>query len=89
MSESKHAPGPWKASEDSSAVYDSNGDAVAVIFGPVVSQESDANARLIAAAPDLLAAAKHALTELAGKGTHAETLINATITKAEGTEEEV
>jgi hypothetical protein len=50
----KHTPGPWEAENESvSAGF----DMVADVFGATTEQR-DANARLIAAAPDLLAALK-------------------------------
>lgn len=58
----KHTPGPWETSKDAVppghvqvTVYATTGLRVATAF------ESDANANLIAAAPDLLAELKHAL----------------------------
>lgn len=68
MSAAKHTPGPWEACEPG-AYSDFDGRS-SVILGDdmriaVVQGDSDsdiANARLIAAAPDLLEAAQAALT---------------------------
>ena len=57
---SKHTPGPWsangKANEADYVVRDQNGHALASVFLPTNVLEAEANARLIAAAPDLLEA---------------------------------
>lgn len=61
---SKFTPGPWELSEgpDTHVVGVKNDDSfiIAQVFRP----EREANARLIAAAPELLAAAQRALAEL-------------------------
>ena len=59
---SKHTPGPWKVSlMDDTVVVDTNGAEVAEIDGdynhPDTWPMMEANARLIAAAPDLLSIA--------------------------------
>jgi hypothetical protein len=56
MSESKYTAGPWHVFRDE--INDSDGLTVArvVRFVPLYREQSDANARLIAAAPDLLEA---------------------------------
>lgn len=51
----KHTPGPWKV-RDIHRVTDSNGQGVALMVTRYSQFEAYANARLIAAAPDLLAA---------------------------------
>ena len=63
MSEGKHTPGRWyvgsKAgygAHDGVAVREERGLVLAVAIGDVPELKADANARLIAAAPDLLAA---------------------------------
>ena len=59
----KHTPGPWHVVNDSPpAIRDSNGNNVA----PEVCHAPDA--RLIAAAPDLLAAGERCLMALAANG---------------------
>lgn len=69
---SKHTPGPWTdQSPDGSAwgVYSAQGDAVAQAFqiriysADPYQKERHANARLIAAAPDLLAFAQEFLAD--------------------------
>jgi hypothetical protein len=59
MNRSKHAPGPWRATKPGGAVFDAKERIVAqVVRRPTVvpspHEERVANARLIAAAPDLL-----------------------------------
>lgn len=58
MSKSKHTAGPWHVFKDE--INDGDGLTVArvVRFVPLYREQSDANARLIAAAPDLLEACK-------------------------------
>ena len=68
MSESKHTPGPWKVSPtDDTVVIDATGAEVAAIDGdyndPDTWPQMEANARLIAAAPDLLDALQNLLDE--------------------------
>ena len=64
---SKHTPGPWEVSEDDPCEIqrEGNGDFVAMVLpapelGWDMNAEREANARLIAAAPDLLAALRAA-----------------------------
>lgn len=60
MNENKHTPGPWNAKEDSERFISiqSSGVPIAEICLPVLvsTEEINANARLIAAAPELLEA---------------------------------
>lgn len=67
MSESKHTPGPWKTKisggeRDVFSVKDIHGHVLARVSGYAISaitpEQRRANARLIAAAPDLLEALK-------------------------------
>lgn len=70
MSEVKHTPGPWAAGRpdmativdgvDSKWIYDGDDQYVAVASGRIGGEWSEvtANAHLIAAAPDLLAACR-------------------------------
>src|SRR5262245_8831819 len=71
MSEQKHTPGPWTVDSDESIAVRPNGDGGRVctlnwlrgrqgLNGRREANEVEANARLIAAAPDMLAA----LTEI-------------------------
>jgi hypothetical protein len=60
MSTQKHTPGPWHVGlKPGPIVYSEHGEQVANLFEPLIDEkENKANARLIAAAPDLLAALK-------------------------------
>lgn len=67
---SKHTQGPWKLVEVNDEtvkgavhVYGGGAAITTDVWGPTLA-ESDANARLIAAAPDLLAACEEALRQL-------------------------
>ena len=68
-----HTPGPWIASDQSRHgcdyrdrhIMDDSGDILATVHAVrTTAAGRDANARLIAAAPDLLAACEAALSEL-------------------------
>jgi hypothetical protein len=84
---STHTPGPWTLSDDG-FVYDESGERVA---DPHVAMqdidEREANAHLIAAAPDLLAALEHCAS-LASSGCHLQqsdlALIQSAIARAKG-----
>lgn len=87
----KHTPGPWVTSAtDDTVVIDATGREVAAIDGdyndPDTWPQMEANARLIAAAPDLLLALREARDALNGApntvGLHSQ--INSAIAKAEG-----
>ena len=104
----RHTPGPWITSGSIHWPYSTTRRVLNAIWGPpdhhqrrtricIISrrrkEESDANARLIASAPDLLAACKSLLEKLRErKGTEAEgrvsvsdvQRIKAAIAKAEG-----
>jgi hypothetical protein len=61
MNRSKHSPGPWRSTEPGGAVLDAKKRVVAHVARrptvvPAPGEERVANARLIAAAPDLLKA---------------------------------
>ena len=57
MSEPKHTPGPWRwDGKYCGDIVDADGYSVAGIMELEEVAETDSNARLIAAAPDLLAA---------------------------------
>lgn len=61
---SKHTKGPWKQHlVDETVIIDSRREQIAQACGdyPLNAVEIEANARLIAAAPDLLEALKHAV----------------------------
>ena len=62
---SEHTRGPWRpiGAKASIGIYNDSGDPIASLQAPIGSMSRprrDADARLIAAAPDLLAAAKQA-----------------------------
>lgn len=94
MSKSAHTPGPWKV-----GVHRQSGRAVAIVadtFGgslcvvpdglakPLIPpEESDANIRLMAAAPDLLAALQ-AVVRVADRKTDEFDAARAAIAKAKG-----
>jgi len=81
-----HTPGPWKFTRDDD-VYDANDDVVGGISGPTASEQR-ANARLVAAAPDMLEVLRSLVRDNAGV-THEYLHIirakaRAAIAKAEG-----
>ncbi len=93
---SKHTPGPWKIEySDTSTRPDLKikGNMLVATTPPLhsdreINEEVKANARLIAAAPDLLAAAKAALSLLTDDGYQGGNewtvkVLRATIAKAE------
>jgi hypothetical protein len=93
-SREQHTPGPWEISiirgtQDKNNIYitsqDKDKDFFCSVsnygpFDPDRILRADANARLICAAPDLLAACKAILDNQAG----GETLCRAAVAKAEG-----
>jgi hypothetical protein len=60
MSEQKHTPGPWESGNGTTSIYGSDGKEVArrIWHGPQDDERSLANARLIAASPEVLEALK-------------------------------
>lgn len=79
--QAKHTPGPWKTSIDygrnpgsviDASVLAPNGSEIARMIhaNAAISQAAESNANLIAAAPDLLEAAKEALPNLRWAETH-------------------
>jgi hypothetical protein len=72
MKEKKHTPGPWKTqthiSLDRLEIRDADGRRIAecAMDFPMSAKTHDANARLIAAAPELLAALESICTEISG-----------------------
>lgn len=92
----KHTPGPWARDTGSGFGCDvraENGRKVAATWGinngdpnrPAYRAECDANARLIAAAPELLAALEMALVYVDGEGTPEQyEQVVAAIAKAKG-----
>ena len=59
-----HTPGPWIATNDDRVVVRSDNQTIAQVFGYGLALRAQANARLIAAAPELLEVAEEALTAL-------------------------
>ena len=94
MAQAQHTPGPWFARKNTAGYYDiSIGDAdyspsfAAAHQNPYMQVDADvldANARLIAAAPDLLAMLKVAQLWLDVDGRFDMQGINAAIARAEG-----
>lgn len=105
MSESKHTPGPWqvcgtrhtgdlKIGRDARLhMVGPDGDAVAAVFFDMKTGRGFRDARLIAAAPELLQALKGLLADiedyqrinnLGGENNHWQVISRAAIAKAEG-----
>ena len=95
----QHTPGPW--TERGMLVHDQNDEFVAEVLYTGPNGVSEANARLIAAAPDLLAAANRALQYIYVCAMHEQNagrkvtsdiakrdlaFVQAAISKAEGTD---
>lgn len=85
---SKHTPGPWRTSYDRrERKHSVVGDGMwfAKISWTVISDRNEADAKLIAAAPDLLDALKAAVAQLERHGFDGlSSGANAAISKAEG-----
>lgn len=91
-----HTDGPWKANPAHSGIWDvldSRGRDIVTVYGGGVDPKSrEANAKIIAAAPEMLEALKECALQIAQtcnrKLTHGEEsaldLARAAITKAEG-----
>lgn len=84
--QSKHTPGPWKQEYEGGSISQSSNIHKIIVYdeGKFDNEEGQANARLIAAAPELLEACKTVL-----KGTEYMTqddfnLIKSAIARAEG-----
>lgn len=64
----KHTPGPWAYEPTSGAIYHDDGDVDPLIASTnlecVAVEQGDADGRLIAAAPDLLASLKELIEEI-------------------------
>lgn len=84
----KHTPGPWVMRECPKMFAVDTAD---IGGGPIVHTDIEANARLIAAAPDLLKAAKQALQVFVNQGWDddliAASRLKAAIAKATGKED--
>ena len=85
----QHTPGPWRATQGqlgSIVLVGVNGRAVAKIFRDGNRDDFEANARLIAAAPELLEAAQELLLYVGAAGAlgrEAATRAHATIAQAQ------
>ncbi len=78
----KHAPGPWRARTSGTIIEDRDLQAVCEIRAQPCKTE---NARLIAPAPELLAACKAVVTYLSEGGELDAERVRLAIDKAEGT----
>ena len=74
---SKHTPGPWKVSGLARSIRDASGRAVCKVCSEGVLAEATGNARLIAAAPDLLEAAQWVLRSAGYENGQAEPTLQA------------
>ncbi len=85
-----HTPGPWTVSEDNWS--QTTGDTYSILEESYEASERKANARLIAAAPELLEALKGVLVRLehsgSWEGEDEKTAARAAIAKAEGVDPE-
>jgi hypothetical protein len=59
-----HTPGPWKEKRKL-AIYSADDEPICAVFPAETEQRSKADAHLIAAAPDLLEALRHARDNIA------------------------
>ena len=66
MSAAQHTPGPWKRTSET-MIHGGSSYVARIQRGPLPPDEVTANARLICAAPDLLAALNHIAYELIGE----------------------
>ena len=85
----KHTPGPWKQNEDtgmndSGVILDHIGTVIVTDIYGRTDEEAEANANLIAAAPDLLAALEAAVKHISLIGTEVGNMLEAAIAKARG-----
>lgn len=79
---SGHSQGPWRY--EKGIVYDAN-NRVVIVFQQPTPEQAEANARLIAAAPDLLTACQiHVTAESAEEHVWAVEVADAAIAKALG-----
>lgn len=92
------SPAPWKTAgrygKYSDEITDANGQAVAIVFtrkadpqtvtGILPNPQGQANASLIAAAPEMKATLQWLLDEAKGLDEHHRVMIRASIAKAEG-----
>jgi len=82
---SEHTPGPWEYDANDDAVYGPEADGFPFVMSTLNIKEPDA--RLIAAAPELLAALEHLMAQDNGPGCWTpefESQVRAAIAKAKG-----
>jgi hypothetical protein len=68
--ETKHAPGPWKAIKAPHGpidIFDCNDHDIVTLYGGNGVEAKEANARLIAAAPEMLKALREIIAVAEGK----------------------
>ena len=84
MSTAKHTPGPWRIAKGK--LLSGNLHLAYIDEAPGLGHAAEANATLLAAAPELLAALKRLMAEVVWSVPHEDTLDQArkAITKAEG-----
>jgi len=83
MSKAQHTPGPWNASSHGDIVSAKHGEVdICAVFGRPQLGEGEANASIIAAAPELLEALKDILKNPNSALYH--NIARAAIAKAEG-----
>lgn len=69
MSDKMHTPGPWKVAAASLDVWEDGGYTICEVYPPSAnSPEKVANARLIAAAPELLEALEMLMPQYPSRG---------------------
>lgn len=83
MMSTAHTPGPWFYDDSNKSRLIINSEWAAIASIPYLDAEAVANARLIAAAPNLLAALEHAVETLSAEGFDVS-MLRAAITKATG-----
>lgn len=84
MSAAKHTPGPWRFDPDGDFIWSvpsgaESPDVIADVRGYGANLPREANGQLLAAAPELLEAAKAAVQELCGLAAYLETCDHAVI----------
>ena len=80
----KHTSGEWVASGDQVVTID--GNSIADVYGGQTFDECEANARLIAASPDMLEALDAVVFEATAMPDYVLAMVTAAIDKAEGNE---
>ena len=67
--DTQHTPGPWKEKRKL-AIYSADDEPICAVFPAETEGQSAADARLIAAAPDLLEALRGLIDQLEAAGIH-------------------